>query len=417
MVILTASVLFLAIAAGSSTVLTSLSHSRLSRLHSTDHEARAQLEAQVGSHKASVAFLRLIGMVGVASMSVLLASDLSNDNWWLVSSAALGVMLLIAPVTALARSFAARRVETFSRLALGPLAVARFLVRPLAGLPFTDESAISRTTNGAAPLTSLAAVDTLRDLVESDDQPGEQVAEEEKMIRAIVDLKDKAVKEVMVPRPDMAAISADATLHDAARLIVESTHSRLPLYEGNMDNIIGVVYARDVLRSISEPEHELTLADIARAPFFVPETKKAEELLREFLAQSIHFALVVDEYGGIEGVVTLEDLLEEIVGEIEQEHEVPEAPINLITDGEAIVEGQAPLDDLNEALGTDLQGEGFETVGGFVLHHLGRVPDPGDHLDFGGLRFEVLSTMGRRVTKLHLRKSDSADPAEQPQAG
>ena len=209
----------------------------------------------------------------------------------------------------------------------------------------------------------------------------------------------------------MATVSTEATLQDLVEVMVKSRHNRIPLYQGTMDHVVGLIYARDVLSVLAGATDDFDLVRLARPAHFIPETKMANEALSEFLARFIHFAIVVDEYGGVDGLVTLEDLLEEIVGEIEQENEPPETPIVTLNEQEAIVEGQVPLDEVNDVLGLNLEGQGFETLGGFVLHRLGKVPTPGESFESDGLAVEVLSLDGRRVRRVRVRKLPEEDEA------
>ena len=393
-------------------MLTSITRAQIRRLPAADQDAMLELEARIGHHHSALGIVRLVGVVALVAAAVLLSADLADNDWRVVVPTAAGSAALIILAEAPARYIAARVPVGFFRIAGVPLTVLFALTRPITRLvPFSAESAFRMNiANGVPGLGALEEARRLQELLKPDAAEPQLAEDERRMIKAVVNLSEKAVKEVMVPRPDVAAISTEASIEDVARVLFESGHMRIPLYEGSLDNIIGVIYARDVLRAFETHDLGQDLRSLAREPYFVPETKKAQALLQEFLAQSIHFALVVDEYGGIEGVVTLEDLIEEIVGEIEQEYEPPEQAVNLLTKTEAITEGQVPLDEVNEALHTALVGDGFETIGGFVLHHLGRVPTIGDQVDAHGVLVEVLSMSGRRIKKLRLRKREVQEP-------
>jgi CBS domain containing-hemolysin-like protein len=331
-------------------------------------------------------------------------------------TAGLTIPVIILVVEISVRLIASRNPERFFPKAALPLAVLHSLTRPLARLlPLSSEAAFSYNVDyQTKPAAILEDVRHLHELLSEQEETPELAEDERKMIRAIMSLRETAVKEVMIPRPDITAVSTDADLLDVSRLIVQTGHNRIPLYEGSLDTVVGILYARDVLRVLQGGNTSVELRDIALTPNFVPETKKAHELLREFLGSSFHFALVADEYGGVEGVVTLEDLLEEIVGEIDQEHRPITSPITRLSEVEAVISGQVPLDEVNEALSVELQSEGFETIGGFVLHHLGKMPRPGDRMEAEGVAIEVLSTAGRRVRQLLVRRLVSQE--EQPQA-
>ncbi|MCI0770192.1 MAG: HlyC/CorC family transporter [Chloroflexi bacterium] len=402
----------LAFVSGTGTALTSIRRTQLWRLVSADRDALLDLEDRIGSYQASLVILHIGALVAVVTSAVILGVTLSDrhfggdDRWWAVVVAGTGSALLIGLVEASVRYLAAKDPDRVFRAVAVPLAVLSTVTKPLTRLaPFSSEAVFSRgPSEGAEDVGLLGEVRQLQELASTNGEENGLEVEEEKMIRAIVALRRTAVKEVMVPRPDITAISVDTSLRDVIERFVESGHSRMPLFDGTLDNVVGVIYARDILRFSTSPGEEVDLRKIAREPYFVPETKKAHDLMREFLAKTIHFALVVDEYGGVEGVISLEDLLEEIVGEIEQEFEPPETPIVTLNEDEAIVEGQVPLDEVNETLSTALVGDGFETIGGFVLYHLGRMPKAGDNLEAAGVFVEVLSTAGRRINKLRVKK-------------
>jgi CBS domain containing-hemolysin-like protein len=237
-------------------------------------------------------------------------------------------------------------------------------------------------------------------------QRGEGVEDEERdMIRGVIGLEETTAREIMVPRIDVVALSSDATLDDALDVVVQKGYSRIPLYDGQIDNICGVVYAKDVLRHVrNNGSAPVSLKEIARPPYFIPETKKVDELLAEFRRQKIHIAIVVDEYGGTAGLVTTEDILEEIVGEIEDEYDVGEPQVERISSSEAIIDARLPLDELNELMDANLEDEEVDTVGGFVFNQLGKMPAPGDEVRVDGIVIRVLDVQGNRIRKVRVEK-------------
>ncbi|MBI4202423.1 MAG: HlyC/CorC family transporter [Chloroflexi bacterium] len=230
--------------------------------------------------------------------------------------------------------------------------------------------------------------------------------EERRMIEAILELEDIPARQVMVPRVDIVAVGADTSLAEVAAIMADEGHSRLPVYGESIDAILGIVYARDVLHSIVEEGSNAAIRDIIRPALFIPEGKPLDELLKEMQAQRVSIAIVVDEYGGTEGLLTIEDLLEEIVGDIDDEFQKGEPVVVHIQDGEAVVDGRIQLEDLNDALDVDLEGdEGFDTLGGLISHRLGRIPASGDAVTDKSLTLHVLSTIGRRVGKVRVTKT------------
>lgn len=228
--------------------------------------------------------------------------------------------------------------------------------------------------------------------------------DETQMVRSILDLDKTLAREIMVPRIDIVALDAKASLSELVRTVIEAGVSRIPVYENTIDNIVGVVYAKDVLKYWGQPDNGPSLDQIARAPHFIPETKRVDELLQEFRKKRVHMAIVVDEYGGVAGLVSLEDLMEEIVGEIEDEFDFGAPQMETIGPDEVIMDAAVSIDDLNEALSLDIQGEDFDTVGGLIFDRLGKIPIPGDEIREDGFLVSVLTTTGRRIRKVKISR-------------
>ena len=236
----------------------------------------------------------------------------------------------------------------------------------------------------------------------------ESLSEERRMMRGILDMADRTVREIMSPRIDIVAVSADASIGDVMKLIVGSGFSRIPLYEESPDRIVGVVYAKDLLAYLQAGAVTPGLRNIARPPYFVPETKRADQLLADLRRDQTHVAIVVDEYGGTAGLVTVEDVIEEIVGEIIDEYDSGEVEIERVSEEEAVVDARLAIDDLNELFGTDIENGDFDTVGGLVFSLLGRLATPGDRVESGdhGLALQVLSVQGPRIRRVRVTHED-----------
>ena len=246
------------------------------------------------------------------------------------------------------------------------------------------------------------------DTVLSPEQWADLDSHERFMIRSIMRLDEATVREVMVPRVDVVAVEKTTSVPEVGRRMQESGHTRLPVYSGNIDNVVGVVYARDLLLFLGQAGDYPALEKMIRPAFFIPEFKRLDELLRELQSKRVQMALVVDEYGGIEGLVTLEDLLEEIVGEIEDEFSRSQEPrVVPLANGDIIVDARVSLDQLSELLATQIQSEDVDTVGGLVYSGLGKIPHLGDTVSYDGLTIEVVSLLGRRIRRLRLRKTAS----------
>lgn len=241
---------------------------------------------------------------------------------------------------------------------------------------------------------------------------GEPLDEHEaRMIRGVIRLDQTTAREIMVPRLDVLAAEVGIPTARLADIMVESGHSRVPIYEGDLDRILGVAYARDFLGYLNRSEgmpRQVT-HDSVRPVLFIPESKTLEELLTEFQERRVHMAIVIDEYGGVAGLVTIEDLLEEIVGEINDEFDVDEPEVQPIGDDEFLIDARVSLEQLEELLQVVVEGNGFDTVGGLVYQILGRIPATGDAVEYDGVRIEVESTAGRRLKRLHVSRQPRGD--------
>ncbi|MQC28169.1 MAG: HlyC/CorC family transporter [Chloroflexi bacterium] len=259
------------------------------------------------------------------------------------------------------------------------------------------------------PASELLAV------LDAPQDPGAQgsLSAERRMLRGILALPEQSAREVMRPRIDIVATSTDASMDDVIQLIISSGFSRIPLYEESIDRVVGVLYAKDLLAHLQTGAVAPSLRSIARPPYFVPETKRADQLLADLRRDQTHMALVVDEYGGTAGLVTVEDVLEEIVGEIVDEFDTDEVEVERISETEAIVDARLAIDDLNELFDTTVESEDFDTVGGLVVSLLGRLATPGDRVESPehGLDLQVLSVHGRRIRRVRIRYAPAEDEA------
>ncbi len=256
-----------------------------------------------------------------------------------------------------------------------------------------------------APASGRAALVTeeeIKTLVDAGEEGGAIEEEEKEMIFSIFQLGDTLAREVMVPRIDIVGFEAEAPLAEAAKMLIDTGHSRAPVYTGTIDNVVGLLYGKDVLAAWHAGSVEQKVRDIMRPAIFVPEAKKADDLLEEMQAHRVQMVIVVDEYGGTAGLVTLEDIVEEIVGEIRDEYDLAEEmPYQELADGGYLLTGGIDVDDVNELIGSRLSKEAGETLGGLIYSQLGRVPAAGDVLEAGGLRLKVEQVLGRRIRKVH----------------
>ena len=303
------------------------------------------------------------------------------------------------------------------RYALTLSGVVEFLLRPLSplvGLLTFVTTAVSRALGAGQMDQSQMSTQELKFIVERGGEQGILEAEEEQMINAVIELGDRRVHEVMVPRTAIVALPATATLEEAIDKVVEEGHSRIPVYEESVDEVVGILYAKDLLPFLKGSDQQRpNLRSLLRTPVFVPESMSIDDLLHEFQRRKVHIAIVLDEYGGTAGLVTIEDLLEEIVGEIQDEYDVEEPMIVRLSDDEARVDGRAAVDDLAELFDTEFgleDADEYDTVGGLIYHRIGGVPSPGDQVTVDGLLLTVETTDGRRVGKVLVARRQEEAP-------
>lgn len=247
-----------------------------------------------------------------------------------------------------------------------------------------------------------------------DDSNGSATTEgdERKLLRSVVDFGDTLVREVMTPRPDIVAIKAEQTVRDLKALVAQQEYSRIPVYRENLDNIVGLVVVKDLLQTEHWPSLDQPVESLMRQAMFVPDTKRVAGLLREFQQRRDQLAIVVDEYGGTAGLVTIEDLLEELVGEIRDEYDTEAEPIVRETEETFVFSAKVGIDDFAEALGVEIEGDGFETVGGWLLARVGRVPAVSERFEFDGLDIDVLEAERRRIHRVRVTRLAAAAGAE-----
>ena len=252
----------------------------------------------------------------------------------------------------------------------------------------------------------------LQDAINSSEEEGILNESEGDMLQSIFEFGDTIVREVMVPRTDMVCCPAHATLSDFLKLIIHSGHSRVPLYEGSTDKIVGVVYAKDLLRNWGASDDSLKLTDVMRTPYFIPETKRIDDLLMDFRTRRVHMAIAVDEYGGTSGLITIEDLLEEIVGDIQDEYDLEVPWLQAQDDGTLLVDARANVEELEEYYDIEIPREKFDTVGGYLFHLLGKVPQKGEKVSDNGLVLMVEESDERKVAKVRVWRDDGGSGSE-----
>jgi putative hemolysin len=360
--------------------------------------------------------LTMIGFFASAFAAVSLVDRLQAllESFGMATATAGGTALIVVTIILalftivfaelIPKSIALASPERFALILAGPIDVIARLLGPIVWLMSGITRWVTRSIGVDMNQEAAISADELRLIVERGGEQGVLEAEEEQMINAVIELGERRVHEVMVPRVAIAAVDADATLEEAIDLVVEVGHSRIPVYHDSIDEIVGILYAKDLLPYLKpDSEPRPALRKLLRPPVLVPESMTVDDLLHEFQRRKVHIAVVLDEYGGTAGLVSIEDLLEEIVGEIQDEYDVEEPMVVRLSDHEARVDGRADVDEILELFDLDLKledAEEYDTVGGLVYHRIGGVPSPGDAVEVDGLRLTVESTDGRRVGKV-----------------
>ncbi len=383
----------------------------------TDDSRRVEKTIQLLEKPRLRAMFRLL--IGLMHMLVvaLLASQISLSKISPTAAGWVGIFAL-ALLVLLAFEFLFERLPLHNpeKWALALVPVARSIDLLLS--PFSAALVKLQGTNGTSP-RQLGSVseDELKTWVEVGQPEGGLEADERRMIYSIFQFGDTLCREIMVPRIDVLALEVKTPLSQAVNVLIESGHSRIPVYDDNIDNVVGLLYAKDLLRWQTNPGEKTTLRKFLRPPYYVPETKKVDELLAEMQAKGTHIAIVVDEYGGMAGLVTLEDIVEEIVGEIRDEYDQKEELlVQKVNDNEYLFRARVSLDDFNDALGTKVTSDQTDTLGGILYADLGRVPIEGDTVQVEDWLLTIEEVRGRRIGKIRARRQSETSNKEENHA-
>jgi CBS domain containing-hemolysin-like protein len=410
-VLLGACVLLAALASATETALTSVGRLRVRHLAEEGSRAAAvlqRLQQDPNRFLSTVLVVNTLALI-LASFATTLLSIRFLPHWlgfWgdLLVSLALSIFLLIfAEVTP--KTVAISRAERLALLAAGPVDRLAGLLWPVLWFITLVSRAI---TGGHAARAPYLTEEELMTLLHVSEEQGVIEEEEREMIHGIIQIGDKSVREVMVPRTDITAIPRDAPLDEIVKVFRQYRHTRLPVYEGDLDHIVGLVNIKDVLLAVLAGRDKFRLEDVMRPIRFTPESKKVDELLHQMQTEKVHMMVVLDEYGGTAGLVTLEDLLEEIVGEIRDEYDVAEEePVVLVNAREAVVDARYSMAELNERLQLGVEeSEDYDSVGGYVYATLGDVPEAGESFDSEKVHWTVDRVDGRRIVKVRLQSQE-----------
>ena len=364
-------------------------------------------------------FAILVGAIGEPLISGLMEPPLSGTVSFLLSFAILTYLSVILGEL-VPKAVALQKAEALAVVLSVPLDVLGRIAHPIVWLLQVSSNAVVRLLRVTpAPAGMLAYTrEDIRHSVGAAEDVGELEEAEEEMLYKVFDFASKEVSEVMVPRPDVVAISVEMPPEEALRAVVDSPFTRYPVYRGSLDDMLGILHVRDLFSAI----HDLGIAEVGlealvRPAFVVPETKDLAALLADFRREKQHMAIVIDEYGDMDGIVTLEDVLEEIVGEIEDEFDLPDTSIERIDDTHIRIDGTYTIDDFNEEFGTELEQEDFHTMAGLVFGELGRAPEVGDSVRADGLELSVLEIDGSRIMRLEVEFGLQGEtPTDEPAA-
>ena len=419
-IILIVALILCAFASTAETALTSISRIQLKNLVEKGDKRAIKIDnllAQPNVFLSTILVVNSVAVIVASSMATVLALRFSESYGELISSVLISLVVLIfceiAPKTA-----AVQNPLRFARVLVSPVRGAAWLLRPIVW-------SLSVITNGLVRLFGgemkhhgpFVTEEELRLLVTVGEKEGVLEEDEKVMINSIFEFADTTVREVMVPRIDMVTLESDATVDEAVDLALQGGFSRIPVYEDNIDNIVGILYTKDMLRQLREDHNTLSIRDLVRPAYFVPETKKLDDLLREIRQRRVHMVIVVDEYSSVAGLVTIEDLVEEIVGDIKDEYDREENLFEQVNEYEYIFDPKISIDEFNELMDAKLEAEDYDTLAGFLYAQLDKIPIVGDTTIFENMTFTVLGTRGRRITKVkveleHTPPTTSTSPQE-----
>jgi Mg2+/Co2+ transporter CorB len=394
------------------TGLTAASRARMHQLEKDGDESAARVNTLLERRERTIGALllgnNLLNTIAAAVTTAVLAEPLGEFGVAIAAGVTTIIVLIFAEV--LPKTYAIAYPDKTARLVARPAKFFVWILSPIV-------SAVQWIVGGTLQLLGVmktaapdpyALQEEVRGAIELGAEEGAVEESVAQRVTGALDLGELTVGEVMIHRKNMRMIDADLPPREILAQAMASSHTRLPIFKDEPENIIGVLHARDLLRSISEKGRDgIVLADVMRKPWFVPETTWAEDQLAAFLKRREHFALVVDEYGALKGLITLEDIIEEIVGDIRDEHDIAVQGVRPQPDGSVNVDGTVPIRDLNRAMGWNLPDEEAVTIAGLVIHEAMTIPEPGQVFAFHGYRFSILRRNRNQITALRLEKVDA----------
>lgn len=411
-IVLVILLLLAAFASGSETALTSVEKLRIRHLREQNVAGSRYVDALLrdpNQFLTAILILNMVTVIVASGLATTLAISIFGPGVTSISiivSLAFSVIVLIV-AEIIPKSLAIRTAERTALRVAPTITLLAWLLTPFVTLFRGITNGVVRLFGIRGSTGPFVSDEQLVMLATLGEEQGVLREEERRRIEAVVEFEDIAAHEVMVPRVDITAVAIATPLSGAIDVALQAGHSRIPVYDGTIDRIVGVLYVWDMLRYARANRYDVPISQFMRDPYPVPESKSIGDLFRELQARRVHMAIVLDEYGGTAGLVTIEDLLEQIVGEIADEHDPGEPQyIERVGPEEYIFDGRAALDDVNEAFDTDLDSEEFDTVGGLVFHHAGRVPLVNDEVRVDGLLFAVERMEGTRIAKVRVVRAE-----------
>lgn len=397
--------LVLAFTSAVDAAFTTISRHRLSALlddsSSRTQRAVSRLIDDPYRFKTTIILLNTATLIIAAGLTLWLSISLAF--WWKVGSLGLLMLAVLIVGEAIPKAIAIRSPDATAALLARPLRLSSQILWPLIGmLNLLTYPIVTLISGKQAQRSPLVTEEELRLLVNVGEEEGLIEHEEREMIEGIIAFGDTLVREIMVPRVDIVALELDTTLDKALDVVVAGGHSRIPVYNETIDHIVGILYAKDLIPALRDNHRDMPINSLLRPANFVPETMKVNALLEDLQKRKVHMAIMVDEYGGTAGLATIEDLIEQIVGEIQDEYDTEDPSIQPVGDGEYIVDARATIDDINYLAGLHLEVENADRIGGLVYDQLGRVPRAGDELVLDEAVVTVLSVKGVRAQKLRI---------------
>ncbi len=417
LIIMVVALILCSVASAAETAFTAISRIKLKNLLEEGDRVAIKIEnmlAEPNIFLSTILVINSIAVIVASSMATALALRFTQSFGELLSSVVISLVVLIfceiTPKTA-----AVQNPLRWARALVGPVRFAAWLLRPLVLSLNVITSVFVRMMGGQIKHRGpFVTEEELRLMVTVGEEEGVLEEEETEMIHSIFEFADTTVREVMVPRIDMVTLSSNATVTQAVDLALQGGFSRIPVYEDSIgiDEVIGILYTKDMLRQLREGHDAYPIRNLLRSAYYVPETKKLDDLLREIRQNRTHMAIVVDEYGSVTGLATIEDLMEEIVGDIQDEYDHEEILYEKINENEYVINAKMSIYAFNELMDTKLEDTDYETLGGFVYSQLDKIPGVGDTTSYNDMSFTVLATRGRRILKIRVERKQEVAQVE-----